>query len=363
MNILFLSTHLDTGGITTYLFTLSKGFVHRGHRVTMATSGGNMEDAFSAIGAKCLTLNIRTKSELDPRIYRAIRPLKQYIKDNGIDIIHAQTRITQVMGQLLRNATGRPYLSTCHGFFKNRLSRRLAPCWGDAVIAISEPVKNHLEKDFGVDQKNIRLIENGVDINEFPLASEETKRINRRRFNLDDERVIGIIARLSDVKGQDILISAMKKIVKIIPNAKLLIGGVGKMEPVLKDLVKTFHLESHVIFYPVMNKAAESLSLLDVFVMPSRQEGLGLSVMEAQASGIPVVASNVGGIPSLIENGKTGILVEPENIDDLANAIVGLLQNKNQLKEMGLAGRAFIRQKYSATSMIDHTLNLYQALM
>ena len=360
MNILFLSTHLNAGGITSYLLTLAKGLIRRGHQVHVATSGGNMEREFLSIGVKLLTVNIRTKSELDPRIYFALFPLAKHIREYQIDLVHAQTRITQVMGVMLKKMTGIACLSTCHGFFKARLSRKLVPCWGDAVIAISQAVEKHLKDDLKVNGGKVVLVESGIDLEKFVLIDDDLRREHRARFHLGDEPVVGIVARLSDVKGQDVLIEAMSRVVARVQNAMLLIVGEGKMENALRDKVRHLNLSDHVRFFSIVNQTYEMLSIFDIFAMPSRQEGLGLSIMEAQAAGLPVVASRVGGIPSLIEDGKTGILVEPENPDELAAAITELLRDKVRRKTLGMAGREFIRTNFSADKMIDQTVNLYQ---
>ncbi|HLD69164.1 MAG TPA: glycosyltransferase family 4 protein [Candidatus Omnitrophota bacterium] len=396
MNILLLSTHFNTGGISSYLVTLSRGLVKKGHRVWIATSGGNLVESLNASPQGChcerneversnlldskeiassqkallvmtqkiehITLNIRTKSELDFRIYFALLPLNKIIQKNKIDVIHAQTRITQVMAACLNKLTGKPFVSTCHGFFKTRWSRRIFPCWGERVIAISEAVSEHLQKDFKVDPKQIALIKNGIDLEDFPEVSAEAKEMNRRAFGLEDEPTIGIIARLSSVKGHDVLIEAMKNVVAKFPRAKLLVVGEGSLEQELKRLVENFNLAANVSFYPVVNQSAQMLSLFDVFVMPSRQEGLGLSVMEAQAAGLPVVASKVGGLPSLIEDGRTGLFVPPDNANLLAEAILLLLRNKDKAKEMGVRARDFIQKEFSAQRMVEETVEVYKTV-
>ncbi|MCK5180215.1 MAG: glycosyltransferase family 4 protein [Candidatus Omnitrophica bacterium] len=362
MNILFLSTHLNAGGITSYLFTMSKGLIRRGHQVHVATSGGNMEKEFSSIGVKLLTLNIRTKSELDPKIYFALSLLAKYIRENEIDLIHAQTRVTQVMGAWLKKLTGKPFISTCHGFFKTRLSRRVVPCWGDCVIAISTAVEKHLKDDFKVREERVFLIESGIDLEQFSLIDQSSRKELRARFDLGNAPVVGIVARLSDVKGQDILVEAMSRIVRDIPDAQLLLVGEGKMERALRENVERLNLNDHVRFFSIVDKTYEMLSLFDIFAMPSRQEGLGLSIMEAQAAGLPVVASRVGGIPSLIEDGNTGVLVEPENPDELAGAIVKLFGDRARMNTIGMAGREFIKETFSADKMLDKVIYLYQQL-
>ncbi|MBN1869448.1 MAG: glycosyltransferase family 4 protein [Candidatus Omnitrophica bacterium] len=363
MNILFLSTHLNAGGITSYLLTMAKGLIRRGHRVYVATSGGNREGDFASLGVHLLTLNIRTKSEMDPRIYLALIPLSRYVQKNNIDLIHAQTRITQVMGALLAKITGKPYVSTCHGYFKTRLSRRIIPCWGDAVIAISEAVEKHLRDDFKVAEKKICLIESGVDIEAFVPAEEGRKKECRERFHLGDGLVVGMLARLSDVKGQDILIEAMSKVTAQLRNVKLVLVGEGKTEDALKSKARDLNLNGHVQFFSVEVDRYEALSLFDLFVMPSRQEGLGLSIMEAQSAGLPVIASRVGGIPSLIEDGKTGVLVAPEDPDELAEAMVKLLRDKALMNRIGMAAREFIKAKYSSEVMIEKVVTLYQKII
>ena len=363
MNILFLTTHLNAGGITSYLFTLAGGLVHRGHRVHVISGGGDRHDDFRSAGAQVTALKIRTKSELDPRIYCALKPMECYIAQYGIDCIHSQTRITQVMGTLLKKRTGCPHISTCHGFFKRRLSRRLFPCWGEKVIAISSAVKRHLMDDFGVTPDKIILIESGVDLNDFAPVSQVTRIQQRKKYGLVDEPVIGMIARLSEVKGQDILIRSMPQVMTRVPRAKLLLVGEGKTQETLRGMVKRMNLTGHVRFIPLVNKTMEMLQLCDIFVMPSRQEGLGLSIMEAQAFGLPVVASRVGGIPSLIEHGQTGLLVEPENPRALADAIIELCNNPQRSRDIGTAARQFIQKHHSANRMVDETEALYRSVM
>ena len=190
----------------------------------------------------------------------------------------------------------------------------------------------------------------------------DQKKELRAKFNVSDNFVIGMVARLSDVKGQDILVEAMSRIIEKIPHVKLLLIGEGKLEGLLKKMVADLQLEKYVQFYPIVNKTSEVLPVLDVFVNPSRQEGLGISVMEAQASGLPVVASNVGGIPSLIEDGKTGVLVESENPELLAKAIIKISEDKEKLAEIGSAAQSKANKEYSFEEMVSKTVMIYEGM-
>ncbi|MFA5088720.1 MAG: glycosyltransferase family 4 protein [Candidatus Omnitrophota bacterium] len=363
MKILFLTTHVNPGGITSYLGLLTKGLVQEGHQVFLASGGGLLAEHFENLGGRHIRLDIQTKSELHPKIYFALPPLIRLIRREDIGIIHSQTRITQVMGQMLRLLTHRPCVSTCHGFFKPRLSRRLAPCWGDKVIAISPAVQEHLGNDFQVSREKIVLIPHGLDSAQYPRIDESMRKEKKKDFGLEHHLVVGIIARLSDVKGHDILIRAMKQVLKEIPQARLVIVGEGRQSGELKGLVRSLGMENDVLFYPTVNKTAEILPLFDVFVMPSLQEGLGLSVMEAQACGLPVVATRVGGLISLIDDQRTGLLVAPKDIGGLAKAIMTLLQNPALARELGDRAKVFIGREYSAQKMIRQTIHLYQELI
>ncbi len=363
MNILILSTHLNTGGITSYIVTLAGALKKRGHGVWVVTAGGNMVEALEGAGIEHVTIPFRTKSELSPKIYSALPALTCLIREKNIRIIHTHTRITQVLGTLLGKMTGARHVATCHGFFKKRLSRRVFPCWGQATVAISEPVREHLIRDFGLRPEKIFLVHNGLNLDAFPEVSDVEKAMRRKVFRLGDEPVAGIVARLSEVKGHATLLAAMKIVAQKIKDARLLVIGQGKMEEELKAMTKTLGLEAHVDFYPIVNETPSILSMLDVFVMPSLQEGLGLAVMEAQAMALPVIASRVGGIPSLIEDGKTGFLVSPGSAEQLARALVECFLNKEKAKIIGREARRFVRENFSAQKMAKETVKVYEHVL
>ena len=360
MNILFLTTHFNTGGITSYILTLGEALAKSGHNVWVASSGGNAVSRLETTGIKHIVINIRTKSEASPKLWLSFGPLKRLIRKEGINIIHAQTRVTQVLGVWLNRATGVKMVTTCHGFFRPRWFRKTFPCWGQAVIAISKPVARHLREDLGVAQNKIYLIANGIDLNRFVMTNDQMRREARQKWEIADTPLIGIIARLSDVKGIPILIKAMPLILKKVPSANLLIAGQGPEENALKKLTQDMLLEAHVHFKSTIDQTQELLCALDVFVMPSLMEGLGLSVIEAQACGIPVVASRVGGLVDLIEDGKSGLLVPVNEPEILANRIVDVLKDPQQSRNMIQQARLNVEQQFSADLMLKKTLQVYE---
>lgn len=359
MNILYIANHLNTGGITSYLLTLVSGLKKRGHNIYIASSGGVKLPRFIEKGVNFVRIPIKTKQELSPKIILSMIKLYGIIKKNNIGLIHSHSRTTQVLGCLLSKTTGVTHIFTCHGFFKRRPLRRIFPCWGRKVIAISQQVKEHLINDFGVPRDDIILIHNGIDVKKFEPHSAEKKEQARFKLGLSKGAVIGIVARLSDVKGHAYLIEAFKNVLEKTPDAQLLIAGEGKMKDELVSLTQRLGIGKSVYFIPEVEDTNDVLSAIDVFVMPSLKEGLGLALMEAMACGLPVVGSDIGGIRSLIKNRESGLLVKTADAFGLSEAISELLQNPEEAKSFGAKARAFINENFSDSAMALETERVY----
>lgn len=359
MNILYITNHLNIGGITSYVFTLASGLVKKGHNIYVASSGGGCLEEFIAEGINYIPVPLKTKKEISPRIIWSKFKLERLIKEKDIQLLHVHSRTTQVLGCLLQKKTRIPYVSTCHGFFKPRFLRRVFPCWGQRVIAISESVKEHLIRNFKVNEKIIRVIHNGIDVNKFIVRSSEFKVNAKKNLRLNDGSVVGIVARLSDVKGHIYLIRAMKQVIDEIPQAQLLIVGEGKMKEELVKLTYELGIEKKVHFLPEVRDTREVLSTMDLFVLPSLKEGLGLALMEAMASGLAVIGSDIGGIRSLIRDGENGLLAKVTDSQDLAAKIISLLQAPEKRRFFGKAARDFMAKNFSQEKMILETKRVY----
>ncbi|HLD87869.1 MAG TPA: glycosyltransferase, partial [Candidatus Omnitrophota bacterium] len=360
MNILLLTSHFDTGGITSYVTTLSAGLYRAGHRVIVVSAGGDAVGVLEKTGARHVRMDIRVKSEAHPKIYLGLPRLAALIRAEDIDIIHAQTRVTQVMAFWLSRMTGKPFVSTCHGFFRPRWFRKVFSCWGQGVIAISRGVREHLIKDFNVNPDSVHLVPNGIDMSCYPFTDEVLRRQKRVQWSVDGSPVIGIIARLSDVKGIDVLIRAMPSVVASFPRVWLMIVGQGPQENDLRMLVDQLGLEKSVDFRSTVQSTADILPAFDVFVMPSLQEGLGLSVMEAMAAGISVVASNVGGLPDLVKDGQTGFLTPVGDSAALGKRINAMLGDPVRALNMARAARTLMEKEFSAERMVEGTIKVYE---
>jgi glycosyltransferase involved in cell wall biosynthesis len=367
MNILYITNHLNIGGITSYVLTLACGLKKKGHQVYVASSAGELIPEFMNAGIQYVHIPIRTKKEISPGVIFSFFKLSAFIKKNNIQLVHSQSRTTQVLGCLLAKASGVSHVSTCHGFFRVRPLRKIIPCWGTKTIAISQAVKEHLVKDFGLAQERIRMIHSGIDADKFqgPRAmpageAGNNPELKKKGLGLSSGPVVGVIARLSSEKGHSYLIQALKIVLQKIPQAQLLIVGDGKMREGLVKLTQDLGLERNVFFISANRQTKELFLVMDVFVMPSLKEGLGLALMEAMAYGLAVVGTDVGGIKTLIRDQENGILVKPAESESLALAISELLDDSTKREKLGNNARTFILQEFSAEKMVLETERMYQ---
>ena len=167
------------------------------------------------------------------------------------------------------------------------------------------------------------------------------------------------MARLSDVKGHKYLIEAMKPVLELYPDVQLLIAGEGKMEKELKRLTESLNIKKSVFFMPVALDTRVILSAIDIFVMPSLKEGLGLALMEAMACGLAVIGSRVGGIKTLIIEGKNGLLFEPADTQGLKEAILTLLADPEKREALAREANEFITKNFSKDKMVLETERVY----
>ncbi len=364
MNILYLTTHLNVGGITSYTLTLAKGFCRRGHSVYVASGGGEEVPKFTSEGIIHLDIPIKTKLEVNPfKIIPSLLLLEREIRQRDIQLVHSNTRVTQVLATLLQRRLGIPHVTTCHGYFKNRWFRRKFPCWGDRVIAISEAVQEHLLDDFGLAASRIRLVYNGIDLERFVLPANAVSRDKyslKRGLGLHDGPVIGIIGRLSDVKGHIFLLEAMPAVLKSFPQAQLLIVGEGPMQGRLKRLAGSLGLAGKCVFIPRIHDTLKALPVIDIFAMPSLKEGLGLSLMEAMAAGLACIGSDIGGIRNLIQHGHNGLLVPPQDAAALSRSILELLEDEKKAQMLADNARIFINHNFSQAEMVYKTQEVYR---
>jgi sugar transferase (PEP-CTERM/EpsH1 system associated) len=231
------------------------------------------------------------------------------------------------------------------------------------VLCVSEEHRQRLSKTVGFSYENITPILNGVNTDFFrPCpANEETIRIDR---GLEpDALYIGTVGNLRPVKNHRLMLQASRDICTKYERVRIVFIGEGSLKEDLIHLAKALGIYNQVKFLGARSDVRDLLNTLDIFVLPSLSEGLPISVLEAMACGLPVVATSVGGLPELIEDGKTGMLVPSQDESRLKSALEHLIRCEATRRTMGQAARKKVVERFSLDAMVNEYRNLYQTLI
>ncbi|OIO37434.1 MAG: lipopolysaccharide heptosyltransferase II, partial [Candidatus Omnitrophica bacterium CG1_02_49_10] len=244
-----------------------------------------------------------------------------------------------------------------HGYYSKHLFSRVMG-WGRTVIVLSNAIGNHMIRDFNVDPSKIRIIHRGVDLERFHYKE--------RAFGRSKEVRIGIVGRMTPLKGHDDFLRAISRVVRVIPNAKAVIAGdapSGKEEyrHQLEMLTRRLGLTKYVQFLGARDDMPELFAGLDILVLATnREEGFGRVIIEAAASGVPVVATEVGGVKDIIEDRHNGLLIPPREPIKMAEAIIELIKDRELSESLSRNGRRAAEEKFSLDDMAKKTLKVYE---
>lgn len=218
-------------------------------------------------------------------------------------------------------------------------------------------LKDEYLKYFKINNHKISVIYNGVNVSSYAL-NYQTSHIKQELGVTSKNKIIGIIANLIPVKAHEVLIKALPLVIEKFPNIKLLVIGEGPRKPELTTLVSELNLENKIIFLGYRSDIAELISIFDVGVLCSKSEINPVAILEMMASGVPVIASRVGGIPEILKHEKNGLLFSEGEWDELSQCIVRLLENKKEADLLGKAAQNQVRDNFSLQGVIDNYQNL-----
>jgi len=285
-----------------------------------------------------------------------------------VDVVHTYYGRTRVYGRLAAILARVPVIISAEMAqagpysLKGWATERLFDYFTDHFVAVSEATKVHLFRTRQISPSKVTVIYPGVDLVRFDI--QEMLPMIRYELGLPDHAlVIGVVARLVPYKGHADLIAALPRILQAAPTTRLVFIGDGPAAPDLRHQVHEVGLTDQVHFLGERRDIPRLLRALDVFVLPSHQEGLGLAIIEAMAAGLPVVATRVGGIPDVVIEGETGLLVEPGNPAELAEAIIQLLTNPHIQRQMGIKGRQRVESYFTAQRSAANLTALYCRLL
>ncbi|ETX01853.1 MAG: hypothetical protein ETSY1_05850 [Candidatus Entotheonella factor] len=242
------------------------------------------------------------------------------------------------------------------------IDRLVAGCVNH-IIAVSEAAARFLIEHKRIPAHKITVIPNGRDLRAFQPGRRAGSAI-RKRFQIPASApVLGVVGRLEPQKGHQYLLQALPQICASFPDARLLLVGEGSLHSALQNQAKDLGLHDNVIFAQFQSDIPAFLDAMDIVVLPSLHEGLSLTAIEASAMAKPIVATDVDGTPEVVRDGTTGVLVPPAAPDDLAHAVLTLLQHPDLAFRYGAAAHAWARQHFDLQRQIDETERLYLELI
>ncbi len=361
MNILQILPALNVGGVELGTIDLARYLTLNGHKSVVVSGGGRLVRRLDEVGSRHYRLPVGRKNPVI--ILLMVRRLCEIIKKENIDIVHARSRVPAIIGFLAANITNKVFITTAHGYYNKHLPSR-AMSWGKFVIVASKEIARHMMEDFGTPYDRIRLVPRGVNLNEFKFINKDEKAKDSNAKSRDF--VIGIIARITPLKGHTDFLRAVSMVARAAPGIKALVVGEAppskaRYREELEVLARRLGISNVVKFLGAREDIPEILSQLDVLVLPTKTpEAFGRVVIEAQAVGVPVVASKVGGIVDIIRDGENGLLSFPEDPRSISNAILKFLKDRELAHSVAVKARKNVEEKYSLGAMSEKTLEIYK---
>lgn len=366
VHVMQIIDSMGLGGAEVLLRDLTSSLIASDYRVSVCyNTQGPIAKEIEAMGVPITRLP--RLGRVDPallwRIYSKIKKVKP-------DIVHTHLFKSDLHGRLAARLAGVPVvistLHNCHNWAKNPVlggvygaNARLA----DHIIAVSDEVRDYSIRYSHIDPKKITTIANAIPLARFRDNRSFRAKI-RQEFNISPNApVIGIVARLTEQKDHDIFLHAAQIILKSAPETIFLIVGDGPLGDDLKALSISLGIQNSVIFSGPRQDVPAIMGALDILVFSSRWEGLPVALLEGLASSLPVVATSVGGVPGVIQNGITGSLVPPSDLNALAFSCISLINDAALRERIARAGYDHVQANYSMESMVNKTILLYQSLL
>lgn len=349
MNIMIIRPQFESGGATKSIIYLANGLFNNGHKIILVSNGGDWLPKFDE--------RIRWykvplfPSNLKNFTYSFFRIIK-IIKIENIEIINSHHRFSTLLCNFIRMFINIPIVSTVHEI-KNNYSLFTKFIFSKFNIVFSEAVKSNLIINYNVKSERIKKIQ--ISIDNLHNNSAITKDYKNKLNINNNHQIISFIGRLSPEKGCFVFLEAIKEIIKKNYVGNFLFIGDGDLRNELEAKSQEYNLKRYVNFLGWQEDIAQYISLSDFLVLPSFSEGLGLVIIEGWGLKKPTIASNVGGISDLINDGENGILVPVNDEKALAEAIIDLINNPKKKNLLGENGYKLFSSTYNQNHQISET--------
>lgn len=378
--ILHIITRLDPGGSATN--TIVSVDLLRKHGFRTALAYGVTNDPDGSV-ASCLTERDVTYFNL-PHLVRPPAPFRdmlalhriiRLLKKEPFDLVHTHSSKAGVLGRLAARSCGAPAVHTPHGhvfygYFGKLLTklfvyieRWIAPCAARIISLTDIETRESLEKGIGKPEQYV-TIHSGVPLAQFHQPSPEPGTEFRKQMRIPADSFLFVsVGRLVPVKGFDILLKSFAMADFNDKPVFLAVIGNGDERRPLESMCGDLGITERVRFTGELKDIRAPLASADVFVLAGRNEGMGRAFIEAMAAGLPVIGTAVGGVPSLIDDGQTGIIVPGEETTALAHAMETLAESKDLCRKMGKKAAESVYPEYDENTMIEKLADLYREVL
>jgi glycosyltransferase involved in cell wall biosynthesis len=372
-NILFYTDTPQLGGAENQMLLLAANLDPAKFRLSLACAANSSLDSwckkFQDLGLE--VLRISSENKHSPKHYFELRDM---LVNKKIDLLHAHVwnPASCRYAYLAANRAKVPMIITEHDPFAlnsiKKLYKKIALKKVARIVTISKANKRLLAELYPQYKDRLRMVHNGIDnvwwqSQLMGFRHDDKRRVKTEIFHAnEDSLIVTCVAELHQRKGIDVLLKAIPSVTEKYPNLKFVFVGGGPDKKIFIDLAHKLKLDSHVVFLGQRSNIARLLASSDIFVLPSRREAFGLVNLESMLCGLPVIASRVGGIPEIIEDGKTGLLVAPENSQALSNAILKLVKSPKLRNDMGQAGQQRAITSFSAKTMAEKYQEIYEEI-
>jgi len=345
MNILEIVSGIGVNGAIVHCWQVAHELTRRGHDVTLACYPEAM------IGEQIVRDRIDViRTDLHRWPGDELRRIADFCRDQRIDVVHAHTTRAHNFGALLRWMYGIPCVASAH----NRLIQ-FHWMWHDQVIAVSEATRRYYRRLGLVRDRKIRTIHNFIDdsIAQKPMADARIR--VRNRLGLDEKvPLVVMVGNIIARKGVIYLVQALPAILRSVPDAKILLVGesYGTYHETVRAEAERLQVADRLIWMGHQDDVGSVLAASDLFALSTLEDNFPLTILEAMMSGLPVVATRVGGIPECVFPGQTGELVPRKDVAAFADAVARLLLDPALRREYGAAGREVVRERFSPASQV-----------
>jgi glycosyltransferase involved in cell wall biosynthesis len=362
LSIAGVDPELGFAGGETQVLGLTLALAAGGHRAELICDpAGRLWERAMDAGIKCHPIRIRNAIDLAAGV-----KLRAILKRERYDVVHFHTSRAHSMAPLARSFGSTLIVTRRMDYRPNRVfAPYLFNRAVDGVVAISTGVADSLAAS-GVDRQRVTVVHSGVDCERFRPPTSQERADSRRALNISDtDFVISAVGALEQRKGHRYLIEAIGVLAARPASSKVkcFIVGQGSIHKVLQGEIAVSRTLERIKLVGRVDDPREILWASDVFAMPSLKEGLGVAALEAMASGLPVIASDVGGLREVVKDDSSGFVVPPANAGAIAAAIGRLAESAELRSQMGAAARARVVENYSIETMAARTLALYRAFV